>query len=337
MRIIVDAMGGDNAPEEIIKGCISALKMIGSEIVLVGKSQIIEEYLKKFGCTESRISIYNADEVIENEDTPTKAIKTKKNSSMVVGLNLVKDEQGDAFLSAGNTGALMTGALLIVGRMKGVDRPALAPIIPAYNGKVLIVDGGSNSNCKPLNLLQFAIMGDVYMKTTFGVENPRVGLVNIGTEEMKGNELAKSTFTLLKESGLNFVGNIEGRDIPMGNVDIAVCDGFVGNVILKVAEGMGKVFGKMLKEEVGATLLSKIGGLFLLPTFKRFKQRMDYTEYGGALYLGLEKPVIKCHGTSKEAAIKYSIIQAENFVKNKTVEKIRENLTFKEEKNIDSD
>ena len=337
MRIIVDAMGGDNAPEEIIKGCISALEMVGSEIVLVGKSQVIEGYLNKFRCKDSRISVLNADEVIENEDVPTKAIKTKKNSSMVVGLNLVKDGKGDAFLSAGNTGALMTGALLIVGRMKGVDRPALAPIIPTYNGKVLIVDGGSNSNCKPENLLQFAIMGNIYMKTTFGVENPRVGLVNIGTEEMKGNELAKSTFALLKESGLNFVGNIEGRDIPMGNVDIAVCDGFVGNVILKVVEGMGKVFSKMLKEEVSATLLSKIGGLFLLPTFKRFKQRMDYTEYGGALYLGLEKPVIKCHGTSKEAAIKYSIIQAENFVNNKTVEKIRENLTFKEEKNIEPD
>jgi len=304
---------------------------------LVGKSQIVEEYLKKFGCKNERISVYNADEVVENEDVPTRAIKTKKNSSMVIGLNLLKEGKGDAFLSAGNTGALMTGALLIVGRMKGVDRPALAPIIPTYTGKALIVDGGSNANCKPENLLQFAIMGNIYMKTTFGVDNPRVGLVNIGTEEMKGNELAKNTYGLLKEAGLNFIGNIEGRDIPLGSVDIAVCDGFVGNVILKVIEGMGKIFGKMLKEEVSATLLSKIGGLFLLSSFKRFKKRMDYTEYGGALYLGLEKPVIKCHGTSKEAAIKYSIIQAENFIKNNTVEKIRENLSFREEKSIESD
>lgn len=335
MKIVVDVMGGDNAPEELIKGCISALDIIESEMVLVGKSKIIEEYLNKFGCKNPRITIHDAQEVVENEDVPTKAIKAKKDSSMVVGLNLLKEGNGDAFLSAGNTGALMTGALLIVGRMKGVDRPALAPIIPTYAGKVLVVDGGSNSNCKPENLLQFAIMGDIYMKTTFGVENPRIGLVNIGTEEIKGNDLAKSTYGLLKNSGLNFIGNIEGRDIPMGMVDIAVCDGFVGNVILKVVEGMGKVFGTMIKEEVGHSLISKIGGLFLLSSFKNLKKRMDYTEYGGALYLGLEKPVIKCHGTSKAAAIKYSILQAENFIKNNTVEKIRQNLTFKEEKIIE--
>ncbi|MGE5329539.1 MAG: phosphate acyltransferase PlsX [Deltaproteobacteria bacterium] len=337
MKIIVDAMGGDNAPEKIIKGCISALEVIESEIILVGKGNVVEEYLKKFGYKDNRISVYNAEEVVENEDVPTKAIKTKKNSSMVIGLNLLKEGKGDAFLSAGNTGALMAGALLIVGRMKGVDRPALAPIIPTYNGKALIVDGGSNSNCKPENLLQFAIMGNIYMQTTFGVENPRVGLVNIGTEEIKGNELTKNTYYLLKESGLNFIGNIEGRDIPLGSVDIAVCDGFVGNVILKVIEGMGKIFGKMIKEEVSTNLISKLGGLCLFKSFKRLKKRMDYTEYGGALYLGLEKPVIKCHGTSKEAEIKYSIIQAETFVKNKTVEKIRENLNFMEEKSIQAD
>lgn len=337
MRIVVDAMGGDNAPSEIIKGCISALDIVESEIILCGKKQIIEENLRKLGYKGSKIIVHNADEVIENEDIPTKAIKTKKNSSIVVGLNLLKEGKADAFLSAGNTGALMTGALLIVGRMKGVDRPALAPIIPAYNGKVLIVDGGSNANCKPENLLQFAVMGNIYMQTTFGIDNPRIGLVNIGTEEIKGNDLVKNTYGLLKESGLNFVGNIEGRDIPMGSVDIAVCDGFVGNVILKVAEGMGKLFTQMLKEELSVTLLSKIGSLFLLPTFKRLKKRMDYTEYGGALYLGLEKPVMKCHGTSKGPAIKHSIIQAENFIKNQTVEKIRENLCFKEGKNIESD
>lgn len=337
MKIVVDVMGGDNAPEELIKGCVSALDSIGSELVLVGKGKVIEEHLNKLGCKDSRISVCDAQEVIESEDVPTKAIKTKKDSSMVVGLNLLKDGQGDAFLSAGNTGALMTGALLIVGRMKGVDRPALAPIIPSYGGKVLIVDGGSNSNCRPENLLQFAIMGNIYMKTTFGVENPRIGLVNIGTEEIKGNELAKSSYALLRESGLNFIGNIEGRDIPVGMVDIAVCDGFVGNVILKVIEGMGKVFGKMIKEEVNTGLFSKIGGLFLLSSFKRLRKRMDYTEYGGALYLGLEKPVIKCHGTSEAAAIKYSIIQAENFIKNNTVEKIRGNLTFKVEKSVKPD
>lgn len=325
MRIIVDAMGGDNAPQEIIKGCVEA-DVGDAEIVLCGEEEIIKDYLNRFQYKGSNIRIHNAREIIENDDMPTKAIKAKKDSSMVVGLNLLKEGKGDVFLSAGNTGALMTGALLLVSRIKGIDRPALSPVVPSAKGPVLLVDGGSNTNCKPENLLQFAIMGSVYMKTTLGVENPKVGLVNIGTEEIKGNELTKQAFVLLEKSGLNFVGNIEGRDIPMGNVDIAVCDGFVGNVILKVMEGMGKTFSKMLKDEANKNLLSKIGGLFLLPALKNFKKKMDYAEHGGALYLGIEKAVIKCHGSSSAKSITKAIKQAQAFEKNKTVEKIKENL-----------
>ncbi len=326
MNIVIDAMGGDNAPEEIIKGCVEAAKHIDAEITLVGNEEVIKEYLKKFAYTGSNITIHNASEVITNDDTPTKAIKSKKDSSMVVGLNIIKEGKGDVFISAGNTGALMAGALFLVDRIKGVDRPALAPVLPSYHGPVLLVDGGSNANCKPENLLQFAIMGSIYMKTTLGIENPRVGLVNIGTEEMKGNELTKQTFTLLQQPGLNFIGNIEGRDIPMGLVDVAVCDGFVGNIILKVMEGMGETVSKLLKDEINRSLMSKFGGMLLIPAFRKFKKKLDYTEYGGALYLGIERAVIKCHGSSNAKAIMNAVKQAEAFVRNKTVEKIRENL-----------
>lgn len=326
MRIIVDAMGGDNAPEEIIKGCVLASQEVHAEIVLCGSQEVIKKNLEELSYQGKNIIIRNTTEVITNEDTPTKAIKAKKDSSMVVGLNMLKQGEGDIFLSAGNTGALMTGALLLVDRIRGVDRPALAPILPSYKGPVLLVDGGSNANCKPENLLQFAIMGSIYMKTTYGIENPRVGLVNIGSEEIKGNDLTKQSFTLLQGADINFVGNIEGRDVPMGNVDVAVCDGFVGNVILKVMEGMGKVVSNLLKDEIKKSYLSKLGGFILIPTFRRFKKKLDYTEYGGALYLGIERAVIKCHGSSNAKAITYAVKQAEAFIRNNTVDSIRENL-----------
>lgn len=326
MKIIVDAMGGDRAPREIVKGCVQAVHNVDAEIILCGKEELIRKELKRFFYRGSKITIHNATEVITNDDIPTKAIKSKKDSSMVVGLSLLKDGKGDIFISAGNTGALMTGALLLVERIKGVDRPALAPLIPSYRGPVLLIDGGSNTNCKPENLLQFAIMGSIYMKTVVGIENPRVGLVNIGSEESKGNELTKNTFALLQESNLNFIGNIEGRDIPLGNVDVAVCDGFIGNVILKVIEGMGKAVSKLLREEIKKGFFSSIGQVFMYSALKRIKEKMDYTEYGGALYLGIEKAVIKCHGSSNATAIKKAIKQAENFVKNRTIENIKQNL-----------
>ena len=326
MKIVVDAMGGDNAPEAIINGCVQVSREIDAEIVLCGKEEIIKKHLDKIKFKGSNITIHNASEVVTNEDAPTKAIRTKKNSSMVVGLNLIKEGTGDILISAGNTGALMAGALLLVDRIKGVDRPALAPILPSYEGPVLLVDAGSNANCKPENLLQFAIMGSIYMKNICGIENPRVGLVNIGTEVSKGNKLTKESFDLLQKSDVNFIGSIEGRDIPLGTIDVAVCDGFVGNVILKVMEGMGKTVSKLLKDEIKRSVISKLGGLILMPALKRFKKKLDYTEYGGALYLGIERAVIKCHGSSNAKAIASAIKQAEAFVKNKTVEKIRENL-----------
>ena len=326
MKIIVDAMGGDNAPEEVIKGCLEAADEVTAEIILCGNQAIIEKYMSKYSYKGTNIKIQHASEVITNEDSPTRAIKSKKDSSMVVAFNMLKEGKGDIFLSAGNTGALMAGALLLVDRIKGVDRPALAPLLPSYEGPVLLVDAGSNANCKPENLLQFGIMGSIYMKNTYGVENPRVGLVNIGSEQIKGNELTKHAYELLEKSGVNFIGNIEGRDIPLGNVDVAVCDGFVGNVILKVMEGMGKTVSKHLKDEMKSSFWTKLGALLLINAFKRFKKKFDYTEYGGALYLGIEKAVIKCHGSSNAKAFKNTIKQAEAFVKNQTVEKIRDNL-----------
>lgn len=336
MKIVVDAMGGDKAPKEIIKGCILASEKVDAEIVLCGIEKIINKELKKMGYTGSRITVHNTTEVVTNEDTPTKAIKSKKDSSMVVGLRLLDEGNGDVFISAGNTGALMAGAFLQIDRIKGVDRPALAPALPTLKGPVLLVDAGSNTNCKPENLLQFAIMGSIYMKNIIGIDNPRVGLVNIGVEEGKGTELTKQTYALLKQSGLNFVGNIEGRDLPIGNVDVAVCDGFTGNVILKVMEGMGKAVSKLLKDEIKSSFVSKIGALFMKSAFDKFKKKLDYTEYGGALYLGIQKPVIKCHGSSNAKAIMNAIEQAELFVKNRTVEKISENLQIHGGENNDS-
>jgi glycerol-3-phosphate acyltransferase PlsX len=326
MRIIVDAMGGDYAPKQIIEGCVKAAEKVESEILLCGNENVIKQYLAEIGDKGSKIKIHATTEVIESDDIPTKAIRSKKDSSMVVGLNLLKEEKGDVFISAGNTGALMAGALFIVGRLDGVDRPALAPLLPSQKGPVLLVDAGSNANCRPENLVQFAIMGSIYMQANLGIENPKVGLVNIGSEEIKGTDLTKHAYELLQKADINFVGNIEGRGIPLGEVDIAVCDGFVGNVILKLMEGMGKTISQFLKEEINKSFIYKFGGFLLMPVFKAFKKKMDYTEYGGALYLGINQPVIKCHGSSNAKAVMNAIIQAEGVVKSKIVEKIKENL-----------
>lgn len=325
MKIVVDAMGGDNAPDEIIKGAVEAADLVDAEIVLVGNKEIIENKLNEYD-KKKNIKIKQASEVILNEDIPTKAIKSKKDSSMVVGLNMVKTKEADAFISAGNTGALLTGALLNVGRIKGVDRPALTPVLPSTGDMFAIVDGGANTNCKPNYLLQFAKMGSIYMERTMGVKNPRVGLVNVGTEEEKGNDLVKETYKLLKESNLNFVGNIEGRDLMEGKVDVAVCDGFTGNVILKTLEGFGLAVFALLKEEINKSVINKAGAVLLKPSLRALKHKMDYGEYGGALLLGIDGGVIKCHGSSKAKTIKNAICQAYNFAKNKTVEAIKKEL-----------
>ena len=333
MVILLDAMGGDNAPDATIKGAVKAIDQIKSKLILIGNENIIKSKIKEFYNKDiseisDRLEIKNTTETIEMEDIPTQAIKHKKDSSMVVGFNMLKSGEGDVFISAGNSGALLTGATLLVGRIKGVDRPALAGILPAYKSRLVLMDCGSNTNCKPINLLQFAQMSSIYLKTTLGVENPKVGLLNIGTEETKGNELTKESYKLLKEKseelGINFIGNVEGRDAFTGNVDIVVTDGFTGNIFLKAIEGLGKFVKRSLTESLKRNLLSKIAAIPSLPAIKRFSKTVDYKEYGGALFLGVNKPVVKAHGSSDEKLFEFTIKQAEQFVENKAVDKLIE-------------
>lgn len=333
MVILLDAMGGDNAPDATIRGAVKAINQINAKLILIGneniiKSKVREFYNKDISEISDRLEIKNTTETIEMEDIPTQAIKHKKDSSMVVGFNMLKAGEGDVFISAGNSGALLTGATLLVGRIKGVDRPALAGILPAYKSRLVLMDCGSNTNCKPINLLQFAQMSSIYLKTTLGVESPRVGLLNIGTEETKGNELTKESYKLLKEKseelGINFIGNVEGRDAFSGKVDIVVTDGFTGNIFLKAVEGLGKFVKRSLTESLKRNLLSKIAALPSLPAIKRFSKTVDYKEYGGALFLGVNKPVVKAHGSSDEKLFEFTIKQAEQFVENKAVDKLIE-------------
>ena len=338
MKILLDAMGGDNAPDATIKGAVNAINQIKAEIILIGKEEVIKSKLREFYGKSAeeispRLKIYNTTETIEMEDTPTVAIKHKKDSSMVVGFRMLKDGEGDVFISAGNSGALLTGATLIVGRIKGIDRPALAGILPAYKSRLVLIDSGSNTNCKPINLLQFAQMSSIYIKNTFGIEHPRIGLLNIGTEETKGNELTKESYKLLKEKSkeldINFIGNVEGRDAFTGEVDAIVTDGFTGNVFLKAIEGLGKFVKRTLVESLTKNLGTKILAIPSLPAIKSFSKTMDYKSYGGALFLGVKKPVVKAHGSSDEKLFEFTIKQAEQFVNNKTVD----NLISEFEKN----
>ena len=336
MKIILDAMGGDNAPDANIKGAVNAINKVKADVVLVGKEEVIRSKIKEFTGKEmeqvsDRLKIHNATETIEMEDQPTVAIKHKKDSSMVVGFNMLKQDEGDVFISAGNSGALLAGATLIVGRIKGIDRPALAGILPAYKSQLILMDCGSNTNCKPINLLQFAQMSSIYIRNTFGIEKPAIGLLNIGTEETKGNELVKESYNLIKEKAeeldINFVGNVEGRDAFSGEIDAIIADGFTGNVFLKTTEGLGKFVKKSLKESLMKNIFSKIGSLPALPGINRFANVMDYKRYGGALFLGVKKPVVKAHGSSDEKLFEYTIIQAEKFVENKAVDKMIEAFT----------
>ena len=288
MNILLDAMGGDNAPDANIKGAIKAITQIKADVTLIGKEEIIRAKVKEFTGKEieevsERLKIKNATETIEMEDQPTVAIKHKKDSSMVVGFKMLKNGEGDVFISAGNSGALLAGATLLVGRIKGIDRPALAGILPAYKSQLLLIDSGSNTNCKPINLLQFAQMSTIYLRNTFGIEHPAIGLLNIGTEETKGNELVKESYKLLKEKseelGVNFIGNVEGRDAFSGKVDAIVTDGFTGNVFLKTTEGLGKFVKRTLTESLTQNLISKICTVPCLPAINRFKKTMDYKLY----------------------------------------------------------
>ena len=317
MKILLDAMGGDNAPEATIKGAVRAINQIEAEVILVGNENIIREKVKEYYGKEledisERLKIKHTTETIEMEDIPTHAIKHKKDSSMVVGFKMLKEGEGDVFISAGNSGALLTGATLLVGRIRGIDRPALAGILPAYHSQLLLIDSGANTNCKPINLLQFAQMSSIYLRNTFGIEKPAIGLLNIGTEETKGNDLTKESYKLLKEKspelGINFIGNIEGRDAFSGNVDAIVTDGFTGNIFLKAVEGVGRLVKVSLKENFLKNTVTKIAAI----------------PYGGALFLGVKKPVVKAHGSSDEILFEFTIKQAEKFVKNKAVDKMIE-------------
>ena len=349
MKIILDAMGGDNAPDATIKGAIRAIKEIESEIILVGNENIINSKIKEFYGKENiseitdKIKIHNTTETIEMEDIPTQAIKQKKDSSMVVGFNLLKQGEGDVFISAGNSGALLTGATLLVGRIKGVDRPAIAPMLPAYNKGLLLMDAGANTNCKPLNLLQFAQMANIYLRKICNVEKPVIGLLNIGTEETKGNDLTKESYKLIKENAeeynINFIGNVEGREAFSGEIDAIITDGFTGNVFLKTVEGLGKFVKRSLTENLKRNVFTMLGALPAMPAIKKFSKSMDYKEYGGALFLGVKKPVVKAHGSIDEYLFYLTIKQAERFVKSNAVEVMKEEfeknkLLFDKQKNI---
>lgn len=336
MIILVDAMGGDNAPHEIVNGCIDAVtEQDGFDIMLIGDKEKIAGILKERNCENKRIKITHTTEVITNNDSPTKAIKHKKDSSMAVGFKLIKENKGDVFLSAGNTGALMAGSLFILGRIEGVDRPALASYIPTKNGIALLVDAGANTNCKPVNYQQFGIMGSIFMSDVVGIKNPRVGLINVGAEEKKGNEAVRNAYSLLKNSNINFVGNIESRQILEGPADVVVCDGFVGNVILKFLEGAQEFLFGAIKEIFSKNLISKFSALAVKNEFKKFKKTLDYTEYGGVPLLGVEGKVIKSHGSSNAKAIKSAVLRAKNYVESSVIERIREEFINMEVDEID--
>ncbi len=325
-RIAIDAMGGDNAPVEIIKGTLDALKQNNFTALLVGDEVKIKEELKNYSYDESKIEVIPSYSIIENCEQPTIAIKEKKDSSMVVALNLVKDGHADAVISAGNTGALLTGATLIVGRIKGIKRPCLGAVLPTANKHTLLVDCGANVDAKPEFLKQFAQMGSVYYKEMFDKDSPSVGLINIGAEESKGNAQTKETYELFSKSDFNFIGNIEGRDIALEKIDVVVADAFVGNVILKTYEGVGKLFANTLKEQLMSNIKYKIGALISKGALNNLKNTFDYKNVGGAPFLGLKGLVVKAHGSSDARAFKGAIVQCLKFDEKEIVNKITESI-----------
>ena len=318
MKIILDAMGGDNAPKAPVMGAIQAAKDFGAQITLVGRGEEILSVLRDQGIADlpEGVEIANADEVVDMHDDPANVIRKKKNSSMVIGLRMLTEGQGDAFVSAGSTGALLSGATLIVKRVKGIRRAAMGPVMPnKAGGKTVILDCGANAECTPEFLLQFGLVGSLYAKKYLGVENPKVGLLNIGTEDTKGTPLQKEAYAILKDAAdrgiLNFVGNVEARDVPLGAVDVVVCDGFAGNVLLKTIEGTAMFMGSLMKHKIfKRSFASKIGYLFCKPGVDEVMKMMDYREIGGTQFLGIKKPVIKAHGSSDERAFRNAVKQA---------------------------
>lgn len=325
MKIALDAMGGDNAPLETIKGAVAALEEVSElELVLVGKKEVIEAELSKYKYNKEKIEIVDAREIIEMTDEPVVAVKSKKDSSMNRTLELVKDGTINASVSAGNTGALITASQLKLKRIKGVLRPAIATMFPNKKGHMLMLDVGATADCKPEFLNQYAMMGSKYMEILLGRKNSKVGLLNIGTEEGKGNEVTREAYNLLKENkSINFVGNVESTEVMNGNIDVVVTDGFTGNMVLKTAEGIGKFILDVIKTEVSKSFIYKLGALLLMPALKVVKSKMDSSEYGGAIFLGLNGISIKAHGNSDAVAIKNAIKVAEKFAKLNFVEEMK--------------
>ena len=332
MRIFVDAMGGDFAPQAPVEGAIEALRRYENiEIVLAGDLQQVEPLLKDCDDVRSRISLVDAPEVITNHESPVMGVRSKKNSATVIGMLQLKDKQVDGFVSAGSTGAVLAGGMFRLGRIPGVERPALAPLLPNGKGHFLLIDCGANVDCKPEYLQQFGVMGTAYMKGVMGIDNPRVGLINIGAEAEKGNGLIKETYPLMEKAPYNFIGNVEARDITADQADVLVCDGFTGNVVMKFMEGVAGTLMGIIKKEMMADLRGKIAGLIAKPAFRRVKKMMDYTEVGGAPLLGVQGAVVKAHGSSNAHAISCAIGQVIKMIDGHVVEVIEQGVAATQE------
>ncbi len=326
MKIIVDAFGGDNAPLEVIKGAAEAVAKLDVEIILTGNEKIIRETAGKNGISLDKISIIHTESVIDIHEEPTMVIKDKSDCSMAVGLKALNEGKGDAFVSAGSTGALVVGATFLAKRIKGVKRAALAPIMPTAKGHMILVDGGANVDCRPEMLVQFGVMGSCYMNKVMGISKPKVGLVNVGSEDTKGRDLEIEAYKQFRNAPVDFYGNLEAREVPFGECDVVVSDGFTGNVLLKLYEGMGSYFSRTLKDMLTSNLGGKIAALMIMPKIKEFRRKMDYKEVGGAVLLGISKPVIKAHGSSDGKAFFNAIRQAKNCVDGKIIEEITSSL-----------
>ena len=321
MKIIVDGFGGDNAPLAVLQGCEMAVKEYSVEIVVTGDEETLKKTAQENGVSLDHISFHHAPSVITMEDEPTSILKEKADCSMAAAFQLVKEGKGDAFVSAGNTGAILVGATFLLKRIKGVKRAALASVIPTATGCYLLMDCGANVECRPEILTQFGIMGSLYMKKVMKTANPKVGLINIGAEETKGGELQIAALAQMKEAPINFTGNVEARELPKGAVDVAVADGFTGNIVLKLTEGMGSLMSAKLKEIFGGAV-GKLAGALVLKKIKALKKSMDYTEYGGAPLLGINQPGIKAHGSSNPKAFKNAIRQARDFAQSGMIEEL---------------
>jgi glycerol-3-phosphate acyltransferase PlsX len=322
IRIIVDALGGDNAPGATVEGAVAACRDFGADVLLVGHEDIIARELGRHDIAGLAIRVQHASEIVGMSDSPVDAFRKKKDSSISVGMRLLAEKQGDAFVSAGNSGAVVAAALFIVKRMPGIDRPAIGTLLPSLTGQALVVDAGANNVCKAHNIIQFALMGAVYYRAIMKCQNPRVGTLSNGEEDSKGTDVLKQVHSHLKKSSLNYIGYVEGKDVFQGNVDVVACDGFTGNIVLKIAEGVAESMGAAIKQELKRGLASKIGYLFSRSAFLRLKKRFDYAEYGGAPLLGINEPVLIAHGRSNAYAVRNMIRAAQEFSRQQVVKHI---------------